>query len=84
MAKTLTPEQHLRLAQHLRNIENEITGIRDVIFRCGQMTRVGQRVFALNRKISEIKSALDDVMFRDHPNDARTQQDVYYGPREQE
>ena len=84
MAKPLTLDQHLLLARHLRNIENEITSIRTVISGRGQVIRVGQRLFALNRKISEIKSGLDDVMFRDHPNDPRTQPDVYYGRGEQE
>jgi hypothetical protein len=74
-------EDHLLLAKHLRNIEREISRARDVVFGQGLVTRVGQRIFALDKKLSELKCALDGLMFRDHPNDKRTRPKVYYGQR---
>ncbi len=80
MTTKLTVDEHLAIAQALRNIGNEIAAVRGIIFGRGVVTRVGQRIFAVDRKLSELKCALDGLMFRDHPNDPRTQPDVYYGP----
>ena len=80
MTTKLTVEEHLSLARSLRNIGNEITAVRGIVCGHGVVTRVGQRIFAVDRKLSELKCALDGLMVRDHPNDPRTQPDVYYGP----
>jgi hypothetical protein len=79
MNKKLTVEEHLLLAQHLHHIGKEITGIRHVISGRGLVGKVGQRVFAVDNKLRELKCALDSLMFRDHPDDARTRPDVYFG-----
>jgi hypothetical protein len=81
MRNKLTMEDHLIIAKYLRNIDREITSVRGVVFGRGVVTRVGQRVFAVDRKLSELKCVLDGLMFRDHPNDKRTQPKAYYGPR---
>lgn len=80
MTGKLTVDEHILLATYLRNIRKEIAAIRNLTAGRGLITRVGQRVYAADRKLGELTSALDDVMFRDHQDDPRTRQDVYYGP----
>ena len=79
MRRKLTVEEHLRMAEHLRRIDTEMNCIRDFIFGLGVMTRLAQRVMTVNQKVTALRCALDSALFRDHPNDGRTQPSVYFG-----
>lgn len=79
MKQKLTIKDHALLARHLRSIAAEITAIREVVSGYNLVSSVGRRLFATENKLRELKSILDDVMFRDHPDDPRANPDVYYG-----
>jgi len=79
MKKTLGIEVHFRLAGRLRRISLDLRAIQKEVSGYGLGSRVGQKVFAVDRKLAVLKSVLDDVLFRDHPDDPRTTPEVYYG-----
>ncbi len=79
MRKTLTIDDHMRLAGHLRNISREIRAIHEIVSGHRLVSRIGRRLFAVENKLSELKNSLDDVMFRDHDGDARCSPAIYYG-----
>jgi len=79
MKKTLSMEAHFRLAGRLRRISLDLGVIQKEISGHGLGPRVGQKVFAVDRKLAVLKSVLDDVLFRDHPDDPRATPEVYYG-----
>lgn len=79
MRKTLTIEHHMRLAGHLRNIARDIRAIHKIVSGYRLVSRIGRRLFAAELKVLELKSSLEDVMFRDHDGDARCTPAIYYG-----
>ena len=79
MTKKLTMQEHISLARAIRNIQNEIAGIRAAIDGHGLLSSVGQRIFALEKRLSDVKCSLDTVMFHDHPKDPLARPEVYYG-----
>jgi len=79
MRKTLSMEDHFRLAGRLRRISLDLRAIQNDIAGHGLGCRDGQKVLVVHRKLAGLKSALDDVLFRDHSDDPRTTPEVYYG-----
>lgn len=79
MKKKLTMEDHLLLARQVRRIAAEISAVHGITSGYRLVSTVGCRLFALQNKLLELKSALDSLMFRDHPKDPRAKPDVYYG-----
>lgn len=77
MAKKLSMDEHLELAADLRSIRRGISAIYGKISGCRLTTRVGRKLYSAELKLQEVKSELEDVMFRDHPEEASL--DVYYG-----
>ena len=82
MKKKLTMEEHMSLARSLRNIQNEVSGIRAAIEGRGLISSVGQRISALEKRLGDVKCSLDTIMFHDHPKDPLALPDVYYGRSE--
>jgi hypothetical protein len=77
--KTLSIEDHQRLAQHLRTIAAELSTVMEIVSGCGLVSRVGNRLYAAGKKLREVKSVLDGVMARDHRDDPLASPGVYYG-----
>ena len=86
MRKTrkLTIEEHRDLARRLRRLQDQARQIYGCISGCRLTSRIGDKVYSLERKLSLIRSELEEVMFRDHPFSSEATLEVYYGPREDE
>jgi hypothetical protein len=64
-------------AASLRSIRRGISEISNTISGCHLTTRVGRGLYGAELKLRDVKSELEAVMFRDHPEEASL--DVYYG-----
>ena len=78
MKKTFGMEGHFRLAGRLDRISLDLRAIQDEISGYGLGSHVGQKSFAVDRKLAALKSALDDVLFRDHLDHPRATPAVCY------
>ena len=64
--KTLSLDEHRKLAASLRSIRRGISEIYNTISGCRLTTRVGQKVYGVELKLRAVKNELELVMVRDH------------------
>ena len=80
--RKLTIEDHRKLEGHLRLIRQEMREVHELIRGCGLTARVANRLFEAQQKLSQVKSELEEILFRDHRGNPDATTDLYYGRRE--
>jgi hypothetical protein len=80
--RKLTIEEHRKLAGHLGFIRQEMSEVHQLIRGCGLTGRVAGKLHGAQQKLNQVKSELEETLFRDHRGAPDATTDLYYGRRE--